>query len=423
MSQNVLPWRFLRAVLVTRRARRFAAGATLTGLFSAQIGCDAGKSPRPERSPFLRPLVIVSAPAASASAPLAPLIASSSALAGLERPPDPDPDPAGPPGDLRAEIDAFQDLRACARAHRLTDPLVAEGLDALGYDTFLTDSCRTIEALKARDVAPCAPMLSTALRHRCEASVAMLTGRPELCPAEDRIPGVPERAPLCLAAARRDVRPCAALLGLDRATCEGLAAHDPARCGVDERCLRQVRRWMTTIPVAIGRPPHAGQIQVELRATSDGQTDSAELPREAEIGAIVAVRSEHTVLLIGDPRTFFLVDELSGGGIALKLPSWPPQDARLTLTDLEARVTLRLRQRGALELTRGSKVTVTFESAPVEPNRPLKLRVEATVGPSHAPRRSVWNIDTWLRDTVLPASAASAAPSSSAGKAPPAPSR
>lgn len=412
MPHNVRPPRRIRSKTGLARGTRGPFIAGIVAIFFATPGCEERRRGPPERSPFLRPLIVVSAsarPAPPASVPSAFL---------PERPPEPEPDPAAPPGDLRAEIDAFQDLRACARAHRMADPMLADAVDALGYDTFVTDACRTIEALKAQSTAPCAPVLSTALRLRCEAQVAMLAGRPELCPADEPLPGFLARAPLCLAAARRDVRPCVSLLGLERAACEGLAAHDPARCGVDERCLRLVRRWMTAIPVAIGRPIHPGQIRVETRG--EGPASAVELPREAEVGAWVSVAASGKArLLIGDLRAFLVAGEDAGGGLLLDLPSWPPRDLAFTLSESEARVTLRLRSAGALELTHLSRVKVAFEAAPAEPNRPLKLSVEASVGPSHAPRRASWFIDTWLRDIVAPARPASSA--SSTPPPPPAP--
>ncbi|MCS6901656.1 MAG: hypothetical protein RMJ98_18630, partial [Myxococcales bacterium] len=123
-------------------------------------------------------------------------------------------DPPPPAGDLAAEIEAFTDLKSCALRHRLGDPIVADAVEALGYDRLATDACRGIEALKRRDGGPCREVLSSALRRHCEAQVAMYTGQPELCPLTGRVLGVAEREPLCLAAARRDVRPCAALVGM-----------------------------------------------------------------------------------------------------------------------------------------------------------------------------------------------------------------
>lgn len=408
MSQNVLPPGPLKT---SPRWPRTAALCVIFALFLPS--CDERRQPldRPTPPPRPRPTPAVSSAPPAAESPSAGL---------LERPPEPDPDPPGASGDLRAEIDAFHDLRTCARAHRLTDPLLADAVEALHYDTFVTDACRTLEALKAQDVAPCAGMMSTALRQRCEAHVAMLTGRPDLCPLEERVARVLEHATSCLAAARRDVRPCVVLAGIERATCEGLVAHDAARCGLDERCLRLVRRWQNALPVALGRPPHESHLEVTEEPPPPGTTPPLHLAREAEVGAVVVKTATGAQLLVGDPRPFFITDEISGGGFVLDLPAWPPDDTRLTLDERKARVTLRHRAHGVLELTRTTSVKVEFEAAPADLNRPLKLRLVATVGPSTAPRTTVWNLDTWLRDLVLPP-APSASASASAAPRPPRP--
>src|SRR6185503_300930 len=53
------------------------------------------------------------------------------AEAGIER----GHDPPAPGGDLLHDLEAFTTLDACARTHRITDPVVADAIDTLGYDT------------------------------------------------------------------------------------------------------------------------------------------------------------------------------------------------------------------------------------------------------------------------------------------------
>jgi hypothetical protein len=374
MSQNVLP-----------SPARWRWSSLVAGLAALALGCEERKA-RSEAGA-----------AASRGAERKETPAVVPALV-LERPAEPEPDPAPPAGDLASEIEAFSDLKGCAQRHRLADPTVADAVEALGYDRLATDACRAIEALKTKDARPCGEMLSSALRRHCEAQVAMYAGRPELCPLTGRVAGVAEREPLCLAAARRDVRPCAALVGMDRATCEGLVARDEARCGVEGRCLRLVRRWRAALPTVQGRAAHAGRVEVE--ATRGTSSEALELAREAAQGAVVAVEKGKARLLIGDPRTFFVTDEQQGGGLVLELPAWPPPEARATLGDREAQVTLRWRKVGALTLLRGSKVKVTFEQAPAEPGGALVLAMEASVEGLPPSWRTRWRIDTWLRDVV-----------------------
>jgi hypothetical protein len=343
-------------------------------------------------------------PGAVASAPPLPSFPSLAQLAGeqgleIER------DPAGPPGDLAAEIEGFVDLKNCVRARRLTDAAVADSLEALGYDSFLTDACRGLDALKSRSKAPCGPILSSALRLHCEAQVGMLAGDPALCPVDEHVTGLPQHDPLCLAAARRDVRPCAALPGQERATCEGLVAHDPARCGLDDRCSRLVHRWKPVLPMPLGRPPHASRITVDLRgeahADAGPEVATFELATEAAAGAVLVRKEGKTRLLIGDPHLYLGAAEDHGGGLVVELPSWPPGPGTLKLATTAVRLTWRQRPLGPLELATGSTTKLTIEQLEPEPNHAVKLTVDATVGPASAPRRLHWQIDTWLRDLVL----------------------
>lgn len=312
-----------------------------------------------------------------------------------ERGPEVPKDPAPPGGDLASEIEAFEDLAGCVQRHRLQDPLVADAVEALGYDSFVTDSCRNLEALKARDPGPCGQMLSSALRRHCEEQVAMLSGRPELCPTVNRVAGFPERGALCLAVARRDLRPCVALAGMERATCEGLLAKDTARCGLDGRCTRLLRRWMALLPGVEGRAVHKGQVQVE--ATRGEEKLELALEREAEQGAVVAVKPGKALLKIGELRGFFVAGEERGGGLVLELPSWPPAETKWTLEERAVRGVLRWRQGGVQELARGSKVRVEFEELPAQAGGVMKMQVTAQLGGW----RTRWRVDTWLRDVVI----------------------
>lgn len=353
----------------------------------------------PDHTPPPRPRP--SASAAAAPLPSFPSLAQLAGEQGLEI----ERDPAGPPGDLAAEIEGFVDLKNCVRARRLTDPALADSLEALGYDSFVSDACRGLEALKSRSRAPCGPILSSALRVHCEAQVGMLAGAPALCPVDEHVLGVPQHDPLCLAAARRDVRPCAALPGQERATCEGLVAHDPARCGLDDRCARLVHRWKPVLPMPIGRPPYAARITVALRTEARGdagvEEGSFELASEAAAGAVLVHKEGKTRLLLGDPRLYLGAAEDHGAGLVVELPTWPPGPGTLKLATTSVRLTWRQRSLGPLELATASTTVLTIEQLDPEPNHAVKLTLDATVGPASGPRRLRWTVDTWLRDLVL----------------------
>lgn len=190
-------------------------------------------------------------------------------------------DPAGPPGDLAAEIESFVDLPGCVQRHKPTDPLLAEGLEALGYERFTWDTCRNIEALKLRRPEPCEAMLSSALRRRCLVNLATFTAEPSLCPLDEPAPGLPRHDIACLAAARRDLRTCSGLRNPARAVCEGLLVHDPTRCGTDDRCVRQIARWQNVLPVAPNVIPYRSRITVRLEGPAP---PLIEVPASSNLG-------------------------------------------------------------------------------------------------------------------------------------------
>jgi hypothetical protein len=152
-------------------------------------------------------------------------------------------DPSVPPGDLKADIEAFTTLGACVSVRAVRDPLMGDAIEALGYDTLVRDACRILEALKLKSKAACSPILSSVLRARCEADVAIASGRPEWCPTTG--PGHPGAAldPTCLARASGDARLCATASEGARASCSALAKGDVSACGSDMPCRRQVARW------------------------------------------------------------------------------------------------------------------------------------------------------------------------------------
>ena len=184
-------------------------------------------------------------------------------------------DPLAPAGDLTADIAAFTTVDSCVQTHAHLDPLVGDALEAIGYDTFLRDVCRVLDAAKARDSKRCAAIDTSTLRDRCEAVVAEIAGEPQNCPWEVSSKRSLGRRASCLAIAARDPRLCAgASEHLDRATCEAVARHDAAPCtrlpmrADQARCTRDEQRWHTATPAADAStatpfPPWKGQLRVE----------------------------------------------------------------------------------------------------------------------------------------------------------------
>ena len=185
-------------------------------------------------------------------------------------------DPPAPPGDLKAEIDRFTTVDACVDERARLDPVLGDALEAIGYDTFLRDACRVIDATKANDASRCASIDSSALAARCRTTVAEVSGNPDACPWEigDR-PAV-GRSPPCLAVSIREPRLCAGVVdALERATCEAMLARDARPCAklrghaAQARCARDAERWRGVLAGApdAGTPPFAVAGALHLEST------------------------------------------------------------------------------------------------------------------------------------------------------------
>ena len=162
-------------------------------------------------------------------------------------------DPPAAAGDLAADIAAFTTLEACVE-HASVEPFLGDALQAIGYDSFVRDACRIIDAAKARDLTRCDAIDASMLRERCVATVAEVAGDPDACPW--LFPGQRERGrdPSCIALSMRDPRMCAGAENeSSRATCQAITTHEPAPCAplssrVERaRCTREARRYGSAV--------------------------------------------------------------------------------------------------------------------------------------------------------------------------------
>lgn len=166
-------------------------------------------------------------------------------------------DPPPPAGDLKAELDRFVNLDTCVAERARLDPLIGDALSAIGYDTFLRDACRLLEATKDKKRETCDRIDSSALRRKCQTWVAMVMTSPDACPLQ--VDSVPSRGrlPSCVAVAAKDARLCAAEgRAAARATCEGLASRDDTKCNgllPHDRpgCVREIARWRSMLPAPL----------------------------------------------------------------------------------------------------------------------------------------------------------------------------
>jgi hypothetical protein len=207
---------------------------------------------------------------------------------------EPAVDPPAAAGDLQAEIQGFATVDACVEQKAHLDPLLGDALEAIGYDTFVRDACRVLDAAKAGDPARCDAIDASSLRRQCVGTVAASKGDADLCPWN--IPSRPEdgRDTWCLAMAARDPRLCAAQeTSAARATCDATVRHDPAGCAklpvkADQaRCKRDVERWRNVTPAPdaslAAMTAAEGTLHLEPRDASDAGT-----PIDANLAAILA---------------------------------------------------------------------------------------------------------------------------------------
>ena len=253
--------------MVTPSSRRIAqAGAVLVALATAGaigVACDDKKPPVP-------------APPAASVSPASP--ASVMTLLGLDAGSlSETTDPPAPPGDLKSELDRFVSVDTCVKERANIDPLVGDALRAIGYDTFLRDACRLLEAAKDHSREKCDRIDSSALRSRCQSWVAMVAQTPDTCPLQ--FEGIPTRGRnvTCLAVAGKDPRLCTGEPRTAvRATCEAMALQDAARCDVllpndMPSCRRELARWRTLLAAAAQRPRQAARSARKARREGRGR--------------------------------------------------------------------------------------------------------------------------------------------------------
>ena len=224
----------------------------------------------------------------------------------------PKADPPAPAGDLQAEIDSFTTVAACIESRTKVDPLLGDALEAIGYDTFLSDACEVLDAAKSRDAERCASIEASALREHCETTVAEVAGDADACPWAIADRPREGRDPACLAIALRDPRLCAGVTeARARATCEAVAAHDPKICGRlggkgAAQCERSATRWARALgPARHGEPPFSSSERVTYAQPSAHVSAAAitvDLHSDVQRGLVLVQSSDGVRLHAGTPN-------------------------------------------------------------------------------------------------------------------------
>lgn len=357
----------------------------MAAFFCALAACDREEPPRPERG--VQP---------------APVSSVAKALGIDAGEVEPAVDPPAAAGDLQAEIQGFTTLDACVEQRAHIDPLLGDALEAIGYDTFVRDACRVLDAAKAKDARRCDAIDASSLRRQCAGTVAAVVGNADACPWS--IPSRPEdgRDAWCLAVAARDPRLCAAEeTSTSRATCEATVRHDPAPCGrlpvkADQaRCRRDVERWHAVTPAPdasqAALPAPEGTLHVEggdagpvadaslaaslargvvLREQLDGvrlELGSVSLPGPDFIAA-----SPHTLATFA-AELFVSTDgkRVSIDRVELSMPGHSPLATPLARSTLVAKI-------DKLERARGGAVSLSLEGDLGDSTGTFHVRVQAS---------------------------------------------
>ena len=251
-------------------------------------------------------------------------------------------DPVAPPGDLRAEMEAFTSVGACVEQRARIDPMLGDAIEAIGYDTFFADACRVIDAAKAGDAKRCQGIATSALRGHCRVTVAELRANPNTCPWTQ--PSQPSlgRDPTCVAIAARIAPLCGAQHDpVERAVCIGLlepARRDASGCTKlfsrqqRERCTRAIARWRSvlspgaTLIDAAAVFAASGALRVD-QGEGEGGATAIDLKREVEEGTVLVQQGEGVKFVLGtiadDGATLFVAPPNGSAtfGIEIDVPS------------------------------------------------------------------------------------------------------
>jgi hypothetical protein len=319
-------------------------------------------------------------------------------------------DPATPAGDLKTEVALFTTLEACARDHAQLDALVGDAIRSIGYDAILRDACRSLEALKDKNIEKCKPIESSPLRTRCELVFAAVTAAPDLCPLQSSVSPAQGRQALCVAVASRDPRLCAAAAGYpERTSCEALLGHSKTPCkalpGADrQRCEHDVDRMQSVIEVPKPSTPFkTPTFALDLQGVTDSappQDPHVEFPRDVARGVVVVQEGGKLHVEVGmamrDAGTLFAPSPSQRTRMSFTA-SVPATLGQGTLDRLELEVPGR-----AVHVVPSARCDCRVRFLALSPVRgaDAQLEVDGTIGVPPNAFKMVARISTFVRDVV-----------------------
>ncbi len=319
-------------------------------------------------------------------------------------------DPPPKAGDLKADLEHFTTVDACVAARAELDPVVGDALLSVGYDTFLRDACRVLEAAKAKDARRCTPIEASSLRAHCESMVAMVAENPEACPLDIDGDATRGHDPTCIAVASRDARLCAGEAESRRSTCEAMLLGDDKKCAGEARrqCARSVARWKTVLASGgdTKRPPPLpapkGTLTIHgTSGTSDPPETSADLAIEVSRGVVLTRELGGARLRVGSLQELGVVPHASNPvarpriGFELVVLHDAPSEAKIDHLELEIPGELTV-------VVPSMRASLTATVAKLDKTRAgeVQLVVEGTVGTAGRAYAVRAEITTFVRDVV-----------------------
>ena len=317
-------------------------------------------------------------------------------------------DPAKPAGDLAQDLAGFTTVEACMKQRSNVDPVLGDAIDAIGYDTFLRDACRVLEAAKAKDAKKCDAIDASGLRHRCRAVTAMVSGDADGCPL--RAPSKPElgRDGMCVAAALRSPAMCEGVQRRDRPACEALLLHDTKKCDPipleDQRipCARDAARFggVLTGAAAIGSVPASkGTLTIHGEGRADPAQTTVDLDADVGSGVVVVLEGKRTRVTFGNV----------GDATVLPRAAQPLEHTRLALSFVTGGdkpieiTTATLTVAGATQSScSGERCTLTIKPTQIDPKRggAATFTIDGVMGSAPQAFRIHVEVGTFVRDVV-----------------------
>ena len=323
-------------------------------------------------------------------------------------------DPPRPAGDFKADVTAFTTMEDCMRDRSKVDPVLGDALENIGYDTFVRDACRVLEASKTKDPRKCSLIDASTLKARCNAVVAIVMQKPDACP---RVSAGTTRGrdPLCIAQASRSPILCAAVEHHDRPTCEASLGKDEKPCEsllIDEdraSCVRDAIRWRSSLadgaPLVTSIAPVKATLEVHgAEGRPDPKQTTFDWTQELSRGVVIVKETPRWRAMFGDVDDLGLTPKatspMSQAKLGFQLKFGPEPTAKVDLEGTSLSVP------GASSMTcASSKCELVTKVRKVDATRggAVSLEIDGTFGGGAQAFKVHADITTFVRDVMDPA--------------------